>query len=100
MFSYQLTKMTEFGLVDKTMSKWLGGWRPDSLEDRIILEDADVLGWGNLFFPVLVLAAGAAGSVGVLALEQSCQRWLRSKDVAMSHAEKVQGKSRTFPNGK
>ena len=69
LFSYHLVKLFQTGTVDKVSHRWMGGDRPGDWSGRIFQEVPSVLGYENLFFPIIVIIAGTVSALLLLLLE-------------------------------
>ncbi len=61
-FDFHILQMMENGIVRKILDKWMLG-KPKDMSHRIFVEEAQALGYDNLFFPATVLAAGCLVSL-------------------------------------
>ncbi len=59
--------------MQNQISKWLLESRPEDRSHRIFQEEAVVLGYENLVFPILIISAGIAAALAVLVVE-TCRK--------------------------
>ncbi len=74
LFDYHLTKIIQSGMLQKIFFKWVSGAEPENREHRIFQEEATVLGYENLSFPMLLILGGILSGTCIFAAENLCVR--------------------------
>ena len=69
-FNYYIVKYMQTGTLRRLAHKWLKGDKPPDWSQRIYQEEATVLGYENLFFPMTVMLVGMVAGAIFLAVEK------------------------------
>ncbi len=67
---HHLLKILQSGAADRLMFKWAKESEPEDYSDRIFVQEAMVLGYRNLFFPVILLGGGVLVGIVVTVCEK------------------------------
>ncbi len=70
-FNHYISKMFQGGIISKLSKRWLQDDNPGDWSERIFVDEAAAIGFGNVLFPLLLLVGGSVIAIFLACFEKS-----------------------------